>query len=73
MPEAVGATERDRLMDGGQPEGLAGVNGEAGIVGPHELERVKMARRRKAGFGAGDVEPDDTRVAVPDRQFGDRP
>ena len=71
VAEPVGAAERDGLMDGRQPERLTGVNGEAGVVASHVLERVEMPRRRVAGLGARDVEADHALVPEPDRQLGD--
>ena len=71
VAEPVGAAERDGLVDGRQPERLAGVNREAGVVASHVLERVEVPRRRVSGLGAGDVEADDALVAEPDGQLGD--
>ncbi len=71
MAKAVGAAERDRLVDGRQPERLARVNGEAGVVASHVLERVEVSRRRISGLGTRDVESDYALVAEPDRQLGD--
>ena len=73
MPEPVGPAERNGLVDGRQPERLAGVNREASIVGSHVFECVQMARRRKAGLGTGDIKADNAGVPVADCQFGDRP
>ena len=60
-------------MDGRQPERLAGVNGEAGVVASHVLERIEMPRRRVSGLGASDVETDHALVSEPDGQLGDLP
>ena len=71
MAEPVGAAERDGLVNGWQPEGLAGMDREAAVVVPHVLEGVEVPRRRVAGLRARDVEADNTLVPEPDRQLGD--
>ena len=71
VTEPIGAAERDGLVDGRQPERLAGVNGEAGVVASHVLERVEMPRRRVSGLRTGDVETDHALVAEPDGQLCD--
>src|SRR6267142_1514583 len=71
VAEPIGTAECDGLMDGRQPERLAGVNGEAGVVASHVLERIEMPRRRVSGLGARDVETDHTLVSEPDGQLGD--
>src|SRR5258705_10955195 len=58
VAEPIGAAECDGLMDGRQPEPLAGVNGEAGVVASHVLERIEMPRRRGPAPGPGAVEND---------------
>ena len=73
VAQPVRTAERDRLVDGRQPERLAGMNGEARVVVSHVFERVQVPGRRVAGFGAGDVESDHALVAEPDRQLGDLP
>ncbi len=63
----------DRLLNRRQPERLARMNREAGVVVSHVLESIQMAGRRVAGLRAGDVEPDHALVPKPDRQLGDLP
>src|SRR5690606_40373857 len=71
VAEAVGAAPLDGLPDGRQAEGLAGVDGEVGVLPLQVFEGVEVAGGRVAGFGAGDVAADDADVAVADGQFGD--
>ncbi len=71
VTEPVGAAECDGLVDGRQPERLAGVNREAGVVVSHVLESIQVPGRRVAGLRAGDVEAHHTPVPEPDRQLGD--
>ncbi len=42
-----------------QPERLAGVDREVGVLAAQVLERVEVPGGREAGLGPGDVEPDD--------------
>src|SRR5258705_9063036 len=69
VAEPIGAAECDGLMDGRQPEPLAGVNGEAGVVASHVLERIEMPRRRVSGLRPGDGETDHALVSVTDCQL----
>jgi hypothetical protein len=59
VAEPVGAAPLEGLPDRGQPEGLAGVDGEVVVLALQVLERVEVPGGREAGLGAGDVEPDD--------------
>ena len=73
VAEPVGAAPLDRLPDRRQPEGLAGVDGEVGVLALEVLEGVEVPGGRVAGLGAGDVEADDAAVAPGDGQLGDLP
>ena len=73
VAEPVGAAPLDRLPDRGQPERLAGVDREVGVLALEVLERVEVPGGRVAGLGAGDVEPDHAVVAVGDGELGDLP
>ena len=64
VAEPVGAAPLDRLPDRRQPERLAGVDGEVGVLALEVLERVQVPGGRVARLGAGDVEADHARVAV---------
>src|SRR5258705_12358582 len=66
VAQPIGAAECDGLMDGRQPERLAGVNREAGVIASHVLERVEMPRRRVSGPGAPGVETNDAPLPEPD-------
>ena len=66
--EALGAAQLQGLPDRRQAERLAGVDRDL-AVGPGDLlERGEVPGRRVAGLAAGDVEADDARVAVAQRQ-----
>ncbi len=56
VAEPVGAAPLQRLPDARQPERLAGVDGEVGVLPPEVLERVQVPGRREARLGPGDVE-----------------
>ena len=71
VAEPVGAAPLDRLPDRRQPEGLAGVDGEVGVLALEVLERVEVPGGRVAGLGAGDVEAGHAAVAPGDGQLGD--
>src|SRR5215475_9540752 len=70
MAEPVGATPLDRLPDRGQPERLAGVDGEVEVFPLQVLERVQMPGGWVARLRAGDVEADHAHVPVAHRQLG---
>ena len=55
----------------GQPEALAGVDGEVEVLVRDEVEGVEVAGRRVAGLRPGDVEADHPLVAVANRELGD--
>ena len=71
VTEPLAPAERDGLVDRRQPESLAGVDGDVARLAAQVLERVEVARGREPGLGAGDVEADDTAVAVRDDELGD--
>ena len=73
VAQPVRAAESDGLVDGRQPERLAGMNGEARVVVSHVLERIQVPGRRVTGFRAGNVESDHAFVTESDRQLGDLP
>ena len=61
VAEPVGAAPLDRLPDRRQPERLAGVDREVGVLALEVLERVEVPGGRVARLGAGDVEAGDAR------------
>ena len=71
VAEPVGAAPLDRLPDRRQPERLAGVDREVGVLPLEVLERVEVAGGRVPRLGAGDVEAGDAAVAPGDRELGD--
>src|SRR5665647_2474186 len=71
MTEPVGSAPLDRLPDAGQPEGLAGVDGEVGVLAAEVLERIEVPGGWETGLGAGDVETDDAVVAIAHDESGD--
>jgi hypothetical protein len=72
VPEPVRAAALQRLPDGRQAEGLAGVDGEVVVLPLEVVERVQVTGRRVPGLGTGDVEADDAQVAVAVGEFGGR-
>ena len=71
VAEPVGAAPLDGLPDRRQPEGLARVDGEVGVLALEVLEGVEVAGGRVARLGARDVEADDAPVAVAAGELGD--
>src|SRR5690349_9061227 len=63
VAQPFGTAPLQRLPDRRQAERLAGVDRGVEVLALHVLEGVEVSRRWVAGFGAGDVEADDARVA----------
>src|SRR5262249_62346294 len=62
VAEAIGATPLDCLPNRGEPERLAGVDGEVEVLPLHVLERVEVAGRRIASLRARDVDTHHARA-----------
>lgn len=71
VAKPIGTAPLQRLPDGWHAEPLTGVNGEMGILAAQVLEGIKVPGGREPGLGAGDVEADHARVAIPDDKLGD--
>ena len=71
MTEPLGAAPLQGLPDGGQAEGLAGVDGDVEVGAMDELEGIEVAARREARLRSGDVEAHDALVAVAHGELGD--
>jgi len=71
VTETVGSAPLDRLPDAGEPEGLAGVDGEVGVLAAKVLERVEVAGGREPGLGPGYVETHHAVGAITHDESGD--
>src|ERR1051326_3697187 len=71
VTEALGVAPLQRLPDRWQTERFAGVDREVEVRVVDELEGVEVAGRRETFLRSGDVEPDNSAVAVSDRELGD--
>ena len=71
VAEPISRAVLDGLPDARQPEGLARVDGEVGVLALQVFERVQVAGRRVTVLGPGDVESGHPVVAVTHGQPGD--
>src|SRR5438128_1707143 len=70
VPDPVRPAVLQRLPDRRRAERLAGVDGDGEVLAAAEEEGLEMDLGRMAGLLAGDVEANDTPLAVRDRELG---